>query len=117
MFAEWILKENYERMKNLCIIHKDKKYTYGELFELAQKISSFLLPKTKKGDRVGLLSENSIDFVSAYLACFNVGTVCVPINTALYKDTLKEIAEDSGMKFLLASEKFIKKPHVYVKMM
>ncbi len=76
-----VLEKNSENRESVCVTHGDESYTYGQLFSLIGKAKGFLARESKKGDRIGLLCENGIDFVAAYLACLDSGVVVVPSNT------------------------------------
>jgi acyl-CoA synthetase (AMP-forming)/AMP-acid ligase II len=59
-----------------------------------------------KGDRVGLFSENSPFFVSAYLGIIRAGMCVVPFQVDCGEKTLGEVVQSTGMKRLLVSARF-----------
>jgi len=56
-----------------------------------------------RGDRIGLLLENSLEMVIALWAVLKAGGVCVPLNHAIKADKLAFILNDAGAAGLVAS--------------
>ena len=54
-----------------------------------------------KGDRVGLLSGNRVEFLDVFFACAKAGTVLVPIGTRLTAVEIAHVVKDSGLDVLL----------------
>lgn len=78
--------------------------TYRDLRGQAQRVASALLARGhKKGQRIGILAENSPFFVSAYLGIIRAGLVAVPMQADLAPAAQDRIARDSGMSELLVS--------------
>jgi len=55
----------------------------------------------QQGDRIALVSGNSIDFVLTLFACYKTGIVCVPINFLQNPDDLRYNLEHSEVKALV----------------
>ena len=55
------------------------------------------------GHRVGILGQNSIEFVVAYLAALRAGYVAVPMNTQSTADDVSAMLHDSGARVLFVS--------------
>jgi long-chain acyl-CoA synthetase len=55
------------------------------------------------GHRVGILGQNSIEFVAAYLAALRAGYVAVPMNTQSTADDVSAMLHDSGARVLFVS--------------
>src|SRR5213594_3447615 len=55
-----------------------------------------------RGDRVGILSLNHIEFVIALLGAMRAGVVPVPINVKLSAETVSYILLDSGARLMFA---------------
>jgi long-chain acyl-CoA synthetase len=54
------------------------------------------------GDRVGILSENRLEFVLGYFGCLRAGAVAVPINYRLPPSTVAHMFKDSRICLALA---------------
>lgn len=97
--------KNHPSEKNVFIF-KDKTTTYGEFRKKVNRWSVFLQEQgVKKGDRVGLFSKNSPEFVSAYFAIVNIGAIVVPFNFQLIAPEIAYIVKDTEMKILLTRNK------------
>jgi len=57
-----------------------------------------------KGDRVGILAHNSVEFLEAFFAAAKSGVVLVPLSTRATPHELEFIVRDSGMKALAFEE-------------
>lgn len=64
--------------------------SYGELKSAAARIAGQLLAEgIQSGDRVGILSENSLFWIASYLAVLKIGAVAVPLPTVYAADDLR----------------------------
>ncbi len=54
-----------------------------------------------KGDRIGILSHNRIEYLDAFFAAGKTGVVLVPLGTRLTAAELEHVVRDSGMRALL----------------
>ena len=89
-----------------AFIFKDQYMTYGALRKRIEDWALFLQSQgIKRGDRVGLLSKNSPDFVAAYFAIVRAGAIVVPFNFQLIAPEIAYIVKDTEMKMLLAKNK------------
>lgn len=103
-----ILKVNAKKFADAIAI-KDKKrsFTYPELNKKVNKLSYSLLSLgLKKGDKVAVLLENSIEIVEAYLATAKTGLVIVPINFRLVGKDIEYIANNSDAKAFIVHKEF-----------
>jgi len=73
----------------IFIIQGERRVTYGALETQVSRFSSFLLCLgMKKGDRIGIISRNSPEYIAAYLAIQRAGCVAVDVN---YQNSIHEI--------------------------
>lgn len=78
--------------------------SYGELLSSATHIAEYLIGRTKPGERVALMYDNSLEFVSAFAACLIAGRIAVPVYPPLSRSSaerLVHVIEDSGAEILL----------------
>ena len=82
-----------------------RRYTYRELNERAVRCAQIWATQCslKKGDRIGILSENRVEFLDAFFAAGKSGVILVPLSTRLTARELETIARDSGLKCLFFS--------------
>jgi O-succinylbenzoate-CoA ligase len=69
--------------------------------------NAFLAAGIEKGERVGLLLMNSIEFIESYYGLAKIGAVIVPLNWRLVADELEFILKDSGTKRLIFDSEFL----------
>ncbi len=91
--------------KNTMVTCMDERMSYRELYYrsliLAQHLQSV---GVKKGSRVLLFYENSIEFYIAYFAIWQAGGIVAPLNVFLHEDELIKIIEDAQPAVLIISE-------------
>ncbi len=59
-----------------------------------------------KGDRVGILAKNRVEFLDAFFAAGKSGIILVPLNVRLAPAELAGIIKDSGLKLLIYDGEF-----------
>lgn len=91
----------------VAVFYRDTALTYRELRQKVGRLAGGLLARGHvKGDRIGLWSENSPFFVTAYLATIRAGLVAVPFQTDLLRETFEKIVRDAGIREMFVSERF-----------
>jgi len=107
-----ISRDNSERVFLIDDISKTE-LTFKELEDESSKIASNLLNLgLKKGDRIGIIMENSISLVKLYFGCLFAGIVVVPINPTLSLQEIEYIINHSKIKLLVTSKEIISKINV-----
>ena len=87
----------------------NKRITFFELDELVKKTANGLLSLgLKKGDRVSMLSQNSVEFLALFFACGRVGLVAHALNWRLSGEELVNIIENGQPKVVIAQGQFKK---------
>jgi fatty-acyl-CoA synthase len=82
-------------------VHGDRRYSYRELEERVNRLSSRLRESgLEKGDRVAFLCFNIPPMLEAHFAVPAAGMVLVAVNTRLGKDEVKYIVEHSKSKLV-----------------
>jgi long-chain acyl-CoA synthetase len=77
--------------------------TYAELDERSARLATLLGEKgVGRGDRVGVMLPNVLEFPIAYYGVLRAGAVVVPMNVLLKRREISFYLEDSGAKLLLA---------------
>lgn len=87
----------------LIYLPTQQSFTYRELNERALRCARSWTEQLRlsKGDRVGILAKNRVEFLDAFFAAGKTGIILVPLNTRLTPAELTIIIQDSGMKALL----------------
>ena len=93
----------------IAVIHDAVSASYGEVNGLANRLARFLIGMgVRKGDRVVLMFENSLEYVVGYYGTLKAGAVSVPLNTDLKSDGLKHLLGEIEPAFVIASNRFEK---------
>lgn len=83
-----------------AILYEAQEITYRELRDQTSDIAQALRAlKTRPGERVALLLNDSPEFVAAFIAVCSFGAIAVPINMALQLDEQRAILNDCSAKF------------------
>lgn len=87
----------------LIYLPTQQSFTYLDLNERAIRCARLWLEQCHlvKGDRVGILAMNRVEFLDAFFAAGKTGIILVPLNTRLTPAELEMVIDDSGLKVLL----------------
>jgi acyl-CoA synthetase (AMP-forming)/AMP-acid ligase II len=89
-------------------IQGDRQMSYAEARDETFKIGNALIGGGLGiGDRIAILSKNSIEMALLYYACSRAGVVPVPLNYRLAAAEWAYIIDDSQSKLLIAEPEFI----------
>ena len=84
--------------------------SYGELQEHIRALATTLLAAgIRKGDKIGLISENRSEWVITYLAVTCVGAVIVPYDILLKTEELASIVRASHARIIFTSAEYLEK--------
>ncbi len=90
-----------------AVIHQDNRITYRSLAQVATALAEFLQQKgLKRGERVAILFENSVEYVVGFFAVFKAGGVAVPLDTSLTAKSLAAIINDCQPEILMFQARF-----------
>lgn len=88
----------------------DEKYTGITFSELRKTVEEFAIALLdlglKKGDRIGIVSENRLEWIIADLACALTGLVDVPVFPTLTSKQLEYIYNNCGASAVIVSNTF-----------
>ncbi|HXD33508.1 MAG TPA: benzoate-CoA ligase family protein [Pyrinomonadaceae bacterium] len=86
----------------IAVLTDQRTLTYGELrsevVKVAQVLSTLSLAA---GERVGLLLNDSPDFMASFIAIQALGAIAVPINMGLSRDVQMAILNDCGARIVV----------------
>lgn len=106
---DWILQRIKLSPDKVALvdIEKNLEWTYANLAdEIAKWIKFFDAKGMDKGDRICVLSENSIELFSIMFACGLLGLMYVPLNFRLSHRELIDLKEDSSCSLFIFSQTF-----------
>lgn len=103
--AEMILSRGADA--GVAVLDRGDAVTYGELRQQVARIAGGLLDRDLgRGDRVGILSENSPFFIAAYLGGIRAGMTAVPFQPEVTAGTFSEIVGNTGMRAMFVSDRY-----------
>jgi fatty-acyl-CoA synthase len=87
--------------KEAIKLETEETWTYGELNERSNRYANSLNAMgVVKGDRVGMLLYNNLEYFALYFAISKLGAIAVRLNFRLASEELEYILNDSGCKIL-----------------
>lgn len=94
------------RSEQDAVWHEGEWRTYGELWDAAGNVASFLAEVgLQPAERAALLVDNSFDYIIAHFGVLAAGAVEVSLNTDLKSEELRALLIDSEAAVLVASAK------------
>ncbi len=92
----------------LVFVPTGERFTYAELNARAERAATFLRERLglAKGDRIGLLAHNRVEYVDLFFAAAKTGVLLVPLGTRLTPHELAFIAGDAGLSALVYGGEF-----------
>jgi amino acid adenylation domain-containing protein len=106
-----LFEEQVERTPdNIAVVFEDKKLTYRELNERANRLARTLREKGVKPDNiVGIMVERSLEMIVGIMGILKSGGAYLPIDPGYPEDRIKYMLEDSETKLLLTEEHLLNK--------
>ena len=94
-----------KKSNNKFILGDLEEVSFNELYNNSLSLASHINNCIGENERVILLSNNSIFFITCYLAILKSGNVCVPLNPSIEPKNYAYIEELTQSKLLFISEK------------
>ncbi len=91
------------------ILGTQESISYRDAYKIIEDISEALAKKYEKGEKILLLSDNSVFFVCAYFGIIKAGCICVPVDTKITEKHMKYILDTCGIKSIYVQEKYLEK--------
>nr|WP_319514510.1 class I adenylate-forming enzyme family protein [uncultured Cohaesibacter sp.] len=90
----------------LCT-ENDESYTYSDLLHLVDRLAEKLAALgAGRGDRVGLILENSVEFAASFFAINSLGALTVPLPCKFRKPEIQRLAARAGLKVAILEETY-----------
>lgn len=85
------------------------RFTYREMNERANRFANWLRREAgvRKGERVGIVAHNGVEYLDAFFACGKLGAIFVPYNWRLHPRELAELVNQTLPKVLLFGDDFM----------
>lgn len=107
-----VIKNSAIRLPNkIAIIEQNRSITYQDLLNRIEKLAYWLKNELgiDKGDRIGLMFVNGIDFYIAFYAVMKIGAIGVMINTKMQSEEIAFILEDTQTHCIISNRKWLGK--------
>jgi|GEM_PF-397272 len=86
----------------IAVVFEDRQLTYRELDDRANRLARTLLTKMVEAEQlVAIMTERSLDMVTAVLGVMKAGGAYVPIDPEYPEDRIRYMLGDSGARLLL----------------
>jgi acyl-CoA synthetase (AMP-forming)/AMP-acid ligase II len=87
----------------LAFVHGDERVTHAAYRTRVERLAAGLAGDgVRPGDRVGVVSQNNLEFVDLYGAVARLGAVLVPVNWRLSADEVAYVLADATPKIVIA---------------
>jgi fatty-acyl-CoA synthase len=101
------LAGTYSGREAVVSVHQDKRLTYRELKEATDEFARGLMAiGVQHGDRVGIWSTNTLEWVIAQFATPKIGAILVNLNPAYRSSELAYVLQQSGVSVLLTQIRY-----------
>ena len=98
------------RSEKVAIIYKDRKYTYREIAEAANRMgNAFLELGVEQENRVMICLPDCPEFIFSYFGAMRIGAVPVPISTMASAQDYRYYLNDSRAKVLITTSELASK--------
>ncbi len=105
--TEFLHRSVSQFLDRMAVIDQDQSVNYRELAgrvdALAAALRRLNLPPLS---RIGILIENSVDYVVTYFAALEVDLVVVPLDSSATAETLRFILDNCGIRVLFAQSRY-----------
>lgn len=106
---QMVKEQALKRPNKVFAVYEKEKKTFSQFYsDILSFAGGLRRSGIKKGDRVALLMNNSIEFITAYFGIIAAGGVVVPINIFLKAEEIEFIAADCGVKAVITTPDFTK---------
>lgn len=84
------------------------RFTYRQMNERANRLANWLrdTANVQRGDRVGMLALNGVEYLDAFFACGKLGAILVPFNWRSHWRELVDLAQATDPRVLIYSDEF-----------
>ncbi|PDX99224.1 non-ribosomal peptide synthetase [Bacillus pseudomycoides] len=102
---DWFEDQVLNRPNEIAVTYQNKKVTYKELNNMANRLARVILEKSQsKNPVIGIMAERSVELIVGIFAILKTGSAYLPLNDLDPIERKKAILHDSNMELLLVSE-------------
>ena len=100
---DYFFSESKSLDKNF-ILGVSEEASFKQIYENSLKLGCYLKKSYGEDNRIILLSQNSVFFITVYLGILKSGNICIPINPSIEQGNLDYIVELTKSKISFISE-------------
>jgi fatty-acyl-CoA synthase len=98
-----------ERPTQDALVIAGRRVTYGDLWQSVQQVARGLYASgIRRGDRVAVCMQNSVEWVLCFYGAATIGAVTIPVNTRFKGEELEYCLKHADVRLLLIVERFLK---------
>lgn len=103
-----VVRRNAQVFPNrLAFVDNNRRLTFKGFLDLTDRLAVGLQKEgLRRGDRIGVMSRNNLEYLALYYATARCGGIFVPINTRLSQEEVQFILNDCQPKLLFADHSF-----------
>jgi fatty-acyl-CoA synthase len=103
-----LVREQAARLpEQTALVCPQGRFSYQDLADRAARVAGALnLRGVQRGDRVGLLTSNRVEWLDVCLGAGAIGAVVVPLSSWSTRAELKVLLQDAGLALLVAAARF-----------
>ncbi len=106
-FIELVREQAIRLPRATALVCAQGRFTYGDLAARAAKVAAALQKSgVVRGDRVGLLLSNRVEWLDVFLGAGALGAVIVPLSTWSTRTELAFLLQDANLVLLVAGARF-----------
>lgn len=103
--AAYINKTFEKNGEKIAVADSNSRITYNELYAASNKMIAFFKEKgLKKGDRIAIISDRGVAYVTAVVAAVRMGASYVPLEKGMPQKRVEYILENSKAKLIIADD-------------
>ncbi|RSM88015.1 non-ribosomal peptide synthetase [Kibdelosporangium aridum] len=96
-----------DRRDEVAVVDGDRAMSYGELAEHAERLAGYLNGRgVRRGDRVAVVLDRSLDLIATLLAVWQAGAAYVPVDPAYPVERMKFMLADSEPAAVVCAEAY-----------
>jgi len=103
-----VIKRNARVLNNkTALISGDQRISHSQFLENVDRLSNGLINLgLKRGDRIGVLAMNSLEYMYLYGAAAKIGAIMLPVNWRLSPQEVEYVISDGTPKVLFVGSEF-----------
>ena len=103
-----VIRKNAQLRPNEdAVVFKGRRFTHAEFKDRCDRLAAGLVESgVAPGERLGVVAQNSDEFLMIYGAAAKVGAVVLPVNWRLQPDEIAYILKDGAPKVVIAGSEF-----------